>query len=188
MQTALRVAAAIDRLTATTAHVARWGLLLNALLIAGNAFMRKFFALGWPLLYDLQWHFFAAVVLLMAAYTLQRDEHVRVDVLASRFGERGMAWLDLTGIVLVLIPLCLVVAWVTLPPFWHAWLAGETRASRDKLSDLPAWIIKGFVPAGFLLLALQAVAEAIRCVAALRGLARRPLHRRHPPEADHADA
>ena len=188
MQTALRLATAIDRLTAATAHVARWGLLLNALLIAGNAFMRKFFALGWPLLYDLQWHFFAAVVLLMAAYTLQRDEHVRVDVLASRFGERGMAWLDLTGIVLVLIPLCLVVAWVTLPPFWHAWLAGETRASRDNLSDLPAWIIKGFVPAGFLLLALQAVAEAIRCVAALRGLARRPLHRRQPPEADHADA
>ena len=36
MQTALRVAAAIDRLTATTAHVARWGLLLNALLIAGS--------------------------------------------------------------------------------------------------------------------------------------------------------
>lgn len=188
MHTALRVASAIDRLTTTTAHLVRWGLLLNALLIAGNAFLRKFFALGWPLLYDLQWHFFAAAVMLMAAYTLQRDEHVRVDVLASRFGERGMAWLDLTGTVLVLIPLCLVVAWVTLPPFWHALLAGETRSTRESLSDLPAWIIKGFVPAGFLLLALQGMAEAIRCVAALRGVARRPSHRRQSPETDHADA
>ncbi len=188
MKTALRIAAAIDRLAATTSHAVRWGLLLNALLIAGNAFMRKFFSLGWPLLYDLQWHFFAAAVMLMAAYTLQRDEHVRVDVLASRFGERGMAWLDLAGTVLVLIPLCLIVVWVTLPPFWHALATGETRATRENLSDLPAWIIKGFVPAGFLLLALQGVAEAIRCVAALRGVARRPLHRRQPPEAGHADA
>lgn len=71
--------------------------------------MRKFFYLGWPLLYDLQWHFFAAAVMLIAAYTPQRDEHV----LDSRFGERGMAWLDLTGTVLVVIPLCLVVVWVT---------------------------------------------------------------------------
>lgn len=87
MQNSLRIAAAIDRLSATIAHLVRWGLLLNALLITGNAFMRKFFSLGWPLLYDLQWHFFAAAVMLMAAYTLQRDEHVRVDVLALRFGE-----------------------------------------------------------------------------------------------------
>ncbi len=96
--------------------------------------MRNYFSLGWPLLYDLQWHFVAAAVMLMAAYTLQRNEHVRVDVLASRLGKRGMAWVDLVGTVLVLIPLCLVVAWVTLPPFWHSLTAGETRASRDNMS------------------------------------------------------
>ena len=65
-----------------------------------------------------------------------------------------------------------------LPPFWHAWLAGETRASRDNLSDLPAWIIKGFIPAGFFLLGLQGVAEAIRCVACLKGFPSRPVNRR----------
>lgn len=170
----LRVAAAIDRLSAVTAGVVRWALLLNALLICSNAFVRKFFSVAWPALFDMQWHFFAAVVMLMAAYTLQRDEHVRVDVLAARFGARGMAWLDLLGLVLVLIPLCAVVVAVTLPPTWYALVTGETRASRESVSQLPAWIIKALIPAGFVLLGLQALAEAIRCVAAIKGIAARP--------------
>lgn len=169
----LRAAAAIDRLSAATAGVARWALLLNALLICGNAFIRKLFSITWTSLFDMQWHFFAIAVLLMAAYTLQRDEHVRVDVLAGRFGARGMAWVDLFGYVLVLIPLCALVVAVTLPPAWHALVTHETRASRESLSELPAWIIKGLIPAGFFLLGMQAVAEAIRCVAAIRGIAAR---------------
>ena len=178
MKALLRLAGAIDSTSEAVAHLVRWGLLANALLIAGNALARKFFSITMLAAYDLQWHFFAAVVLLMAAYTLKRDEHVRVDLLAHRLGERGLAWLDLMGIAVVLLPLCLLMVWVTTPPFITSILAGETRASRESVSDLPAWIIKSFVPAGFLLLALQGLAEAIRCVASLKGLVRRPIHRR----------
>lgn len=178
MKVLLRFAQGIDRLSASVARVVYWALLANALLIAGNAVARKLFSVTWPVIYDLQWHFFAAVVLLMAAYTLKRDEHVRVDLLANRLGERGLAWLDLIGIAAVLLPLCLLMVWVTTPPFIASILAGETRASRESVSDMPAWIIKSFIPFGFLLLALQGIAEAIRCAAALRGLIERPIHRR----------
>ncbi|CAG1772934.1 hypothetical protein BAC2_03267 [uncultured bacterium] len=172
-----RLAGAIDAATAAVARVVCWALLANALLIAGNAFARKLFSFTVPVVYDLQWHFFAAVVLLMAAYTLQRDEHVRVDLLAHRLGERGMAWLDLFGIALVLLPLCLVMVWATTPAFIASLSSGETRASRESVSDLPVWIIKSFLPAGFALLALQGIAEAIRCVACLKGVIRRPVNR-----------
>ena len=174
----LGIAGSIDAVNEAIARAARWALLANALLVAGNAISRKLFSTSSPVIYDLQRHFFAVVVLLMAAYTLQRDEHVRVDILAQRLGERGMAWLDLAGIALVLLPVCLLMVWVTTPSFIAAFISGETRASREVFSDLPAWIIKSLVPAGFLLLALQALAEAIRCVAALRGALRRPVHRR----------
>ena len=173
----LRLAGAIDTASKAIARVVCWALLANALLLAGNAISRKVFSITVPVVYDLQWHFFGAVVLLMAAYTLQRDEHVRVDLLAHRLGERGMAWLDLFGITLVLLPLCLVLVWATTPTFIASLFSGETRASRESVSDLPVWIIKSFLPAGFALLALQGIAEAIRCVACLRGLIRRPVHR-----------
>lgn len=178
MNALLRLAHAIDSTSETIARVVRWGLLANALVIAGNAISRKLFSVTMLVAFDLQWHFFAAVVLLMAAYTLQRDEHVRVDLLAHRLGERGLAWLDLIGLTLILLPLCLLMVWVTAPPFIAALLSGETRFSPESMSDLPAWIIKCFIPAGFLLLGLQGIAEAIRCVASLKGLIRRPIHRR----------
>jgi TRAP-type mannitol/chloroaromatic compound transport system permease small subunit len=177
MRALLWIAQKIDRLCEGLAKAARWALLADALLIAGNAASRKLFSVTAPIIFDLQWHFFAAVVLLMAAYTFQRDEHVRIDIFAHRLGERGLAWLDLAGISLVLLPLCAALIWVSWPQFVVSFVSGETRASRENLSDLPAWVIKGFIPLGFALLALQGFAEAIRCVASLRGVARRETRR-----------
>ncbi|MGQ0581958.1 MAG: TRAP transporter small permease subunit [Reyranella sp.] len=177
MRMLLNIARGIDSLNKSVAHFVRWGLLANAVLITVNALSRKFFLLAHPSAFDLQWQFFAAVVLLMAAYTFQRDEHVRIDILSGRLGERGLAWLDLSGICVVLLPVCAALLWVSLPQFIVAFLSGESRATRDSTSDIPAWIIKGFIPAGFALLALQGVAEAIRCIACLRGILSRPIHR-----------
>ena len=175
--TLLRISSLLDRGTHAVAAIARWALLANALLIAGNALMRKFFSIAEPALYDLQWHFFAVVVMLMAAYTLQRDEHVRIDVLSQWLGERRLAWLDLAGFFLVLLPICIVAVWFTFPHFMHAFLTGGTRASRESTSALPAWIILGLVPAGFVLLGLQAVSEGIRRLLFLRGCDVEPVNR-----------
>ena len=178
MQALLWLAARIDRLNRVVAHIVRWGLLANALLIAGNAFSRKFLSLASPSAFDLQWHFFAAVVLLMAAYTFQRDEHVRIDIFAHRLGERGLAWLDLIGICLVLLPMCAAMVWLTWPIFVQSLTSGATRATRESTSELPTWIINGFIPLSFFLLALQGFAEAIRCIAFLNGKFKRPVDRR----------
>jgi len=177
MRMLLSLAHAIDGLNRTVAQFVRWGLLANAILITTNALSRKFFSLASASAFDLQWQFFAAVVLLMAAYTFQRDEHVRIDIFANRLGERGLAWLDLIGICLVLLPVCAALVWVSLPQFMISVISGESRATRESTSEIPAWIIKGFIPAGFFLLALQGIAEAIRCIASLRGILPRPVQR-----------
>lgn len=179
-QAALRVADRIDRVNRQLAFLARWGLLANALLIAGNAISRKFLGVASSTMYDVQPHFFAAAVLLMAAYTFKRDEHVRIDVFSGMLGPRGMAWLDLAGIALVLLPLCVIAVWVTWPDFVTSIVTGETRASRESLSRFPAWIMKGMIPLGFLSLAAQGAAEAMRCLAFLAGAAPRPLAAKHP--------
>lgn len=176
----LRFADCVDLGTRHLALLVRWGLLANAVLIAGNALARKFLGVASSTLFDVQPHFFAAAVLLMAAYTLKRDEHVRIDVLAGRLGERGLAKLDLAGIALVLLPLCVLAVWVSWPEFVRSFVAGETRGSRESLSTYPAWIIKGMIPLGFFTLGLQGVAEAIRCAAFLAGVAPRPIGSEHP--------
>ncbi|MBR2119772.1 MAG: TRAP transporter small permease subunit [Pseudomonadota bacterium] len=187
MRILLQAAASIDRLNERIADVVRWALLANALLITCNALSRKLFSVAWANAFDMQWHFFAAVVLLMAAYTFKRDEHVRIDIFAHRLGERGLAWLDLVGIIIVLLPVCAAMVWVSWPDFFSAVQHSETRSTRESTSDLPAWIIKGFIPLGFFMLGLQGIAEAVRCVAALRGIVRRPIHRRQLIEGGEHD-
>ncbi len=169
----LDLASRIDQFNQSIAGIVRWGLLVNAILIASNAIGRKVFSIASPSAFDLQWQFFAAAALLMAAYTLKRDEHVRIDVFAQWMGKRGLAWLDLLGILFVLLPVCLAIIWVSWPYFVHSFVSGETRGSRESSSVIPAWIIKGLIPAGFFLLAMQGVAEAIRCLAHLAGLQQR---------------
>ena len=164
---ALRAADQVDCINRQLAQLVRWGLLANALLIAGNAISRKFFGVAWSSMYDLQPHFFAAAVLLTAAYTLRRDEHVRIDVFSGYLGARGMAWLDFVGIVLVLLPLCVAAVWVTWPQFVTAYVTGEIRAGRESLSEFPAWVMKGMIPIGFLTLGAQGLAESVRCIAFL---------------------
>lgn len=173
----LKLARTIDGLNRAVANIVRWGLLANAILIAANAVSRKLFSVAYASAFDLQWQFFAAVVLLMAAYTFQRDEHVRIDLISGRLSERGLAWLDLVGICLVLLPVCTLLVWVSTPPFLISLLSGESRATRESTSEIPAWIIKGFIPGGFVLLALQGVAEAIRCIACISRVQARPAHR-----------
>ena len=179
-RSALRMADIIDSTNRTLALVVRWGLLASAVLIAGNALTRKFLGVASSQMYDVQPHFFAAAVLLMAAYTLKRDEHVRIDVFSGYLGERGMAWLDVLGLTLVLLPLCVAAVWVTWPDFVHCYVTGETRGSRESLSEFPAWIMKGMIPLAFVSLGAQALAEAVRCVAFLAGVAPRPRATEHP--------
>lgn len=140
--------------------MACWALIADALLISGNAVSRMLFGLATPELLDLQWQFLTAIFLLSAGYLLQRDEHMRIAIFARRFGERGLAWLDLVGHCLILLPLCVALIWLNWP--FVASLE-EIRASQESVSALSKWILKGVIPVGFALLALQALAEAVRC-------------------------
>ncbi|HEY0844132.1 MAG TPA: TRAP transporter small permease subunit [Noviherbaspirillum sp.] len=105
--------------------VVRRSLRIDVVLIAGHAFSRKFFAVAHNFVIDLQWHFFAAVVLGMTGTTLKRNEDARFDVFSDRLGERGMAWIDLAGFALFLLPLCLAMVWFPWLIFVAAFLAGE---------------------------------------------------------------
>jgi TRAP-type mannitol/chloroaromatic compound transport system permease small subunit len=97
---------------------------------------------------------------------LKLNEHVRVDVVYAGRTPRTQAWIDLIGLLLVLLPLCAIITWLSWPYAVLAWQQHEVSASAG---GLVRWPIKLAIPLGFALLGLQGLAEALRRVAFLRG-------------------
>ncbi len=115
---------------------------------------------------EMQWYLFSLVFLLGAAYTLQYDDHVRVDVLYSQLSRRGQAWVNILGTVLFLLPFCGVVLWVSIPFVGNSWAILE--GSPDP-GGLPRYPIKTVIPLALVLVMAQGVALLIRETAVLRG-------------------
>lgn len=109
----------------------------------------------------------AAVFLLGAAWALQRDEHVRVDVLSRGWSPRTRAWVELAGMLLVVLPFAIFAFVASDHYVLQSWRIGESSNESGGLPSL--WLQKALIPAMALLLALQALARAARQAAQLAG-------------------
>ena len=113
---------------------------------------------------EVQWYLFSLIFLLGACYVLSRNEHVRVDILYSRFSRKGKAWIDLIGGAFLLLPLCLVILTYSLPSVINSWKILEQSSDA---SGLPRYPIKSAIILAFMFLALQGISEIIKQVAIL---------------------
>ena len=86
---------------------------------------------------EAQWYLFSAVFLLGAAHTLQRDQHVRVDVLYGRLTARKKAWIDIIGTVCFLIPFCLFGLVISIPAVRNSWAVLEGSPDPGGLARYP---------------------------------------------------
>jgi len=162
----------IDRLSETIGRAVYWLVLLSVLISAGNAVMRYSINYSSNSLLEIQWYLFAAVFLLCAPYTLLRNEHIRIDVIVARFSRRTLAWIDVFGTVFFLLPMSLIIMYLSWPMFWQSFVSGEYSSNAGGLIRWPAKIL---VPIGFALLSLQGLSELIKRVAFLGGLGPDPL-------------
>ena len=167
MSTLLALSRLIDRMSE---HIGRWlaWLVLAAVLIsAGNAVMRKLFDMSSNAYLEIQWYLFAAVFLLAAGYTMLRQEHVKIDVIAGRFSKRTQIWIDIIGLAFFVLPLVYVVIKLSLPLAIRAY---EMNEYSSNAGGLIRWPVFALLPLGFLLLGIQAVSELIKRFAFLKGL------------------
>lgn len=163
---------AIDMLSDRVGRVAIWLVLVITLISAGNAVVRKAFDTSSNALLEVQWYLFSAIFLLCAAYALQKNAHVRIDVLSGRFSRRTQAWIDVFGTLFFLMPIVLLVSWLSWGVFLDSFRTQEMSASAGGLIVWPARLL---VPAGFGLLFLQGLSELIKRIAFLAGKAPDPL-------------
>jgi len=168
-----RLADSIDRLNGVLGRSVSWLALLMILVGAYNAIVRTLDKYGLteePLssntLLEAQWYLFSALFLGAAAWTLEQDAHVRVDVLYGRLGERGRAWIDLLGTLLFLLPFCGYAIWTSWPIVVESWRILEPSS---EVGGLPRYPIKTLIPVAFALVALQGLSLACRKVLVLLG-------------------
>lgn len=163
----LKFSSVVDWINAKLGVLANACVLLACVVSAGNAMIRYAFDLSSNAWLEVQWYMFAVVVMFGACYTLQRNEHVRVDVIFMNLSPKMQVWVDIIGGVLFLLPACVVIGWFSWPFFIESWRTNEISSNAG---GLIRWPVKFIVPLGFFLLFFQGLSEIIKRVASLEGL------------------
>lgn len=177
MNALLRISALIDALNEKTGRIACWLVLIACVISAGNAMLRYGFNISSNAWLEIQWYLFGGIVMLGAANTLKTNQHVRVDVLYSHYNDRMRLWIDLLGGLLFLLPMAVIIGWLSWPMFMNAYFISEVSSNAG---GLLRWPVKLLVPLGFLLLILQGISEIIKRAAALAGYTGIDVHYERP--------
>ncbi len=161
----------VDGLNRWIGGLIRWLVLVMVVIGAYNALARYFtrytsVMLSSNALNELQWYLFSVIFLMGAAYALDRDVHVRVDILYARLSDKGRAWIDLLGTVLFLIPFSVLMLRVAWPAVRNSW--GIREVSPDP-GGLPRYPIKALILVSFALLVLQGVSQVVKQIDVLVG-------------------
>jgi len=166
----IRLCDALDRLIRWLGEGLAWLTGLMALLTAAVVVLRYAFDQNTIVLQESVMYLHALVFLLGIPYTLQRDGHVRVDLLYARLSPRRRALVDALGGMLLLLPVAIFIGLSSLPYVAASWRVLE---SSSEVGGLPAvFLLKTLIPVMALLLALQGLSLTIRHLVDLLGTGR----------------
>jgi len=136
-----------------------WLCLGMVVLVAINVILRYLFRIGPVSLQELEWHLMSPIALIGMSYALRHGDHVRVDIFFERFGRTLQEFIDLVAAIVTVI-IAIVIIKLSLGFVYQAYAIGE--GSPDP-GGLPyRFLLRAFIPLGFVLLAIQAFAQAIR--------------------------
>ena len=161
----LGISRAIDSVSIFLGRSVTWLILLAILISAGNAVVRKAFDMSSNAWLELQWYLFGWAFLVAASYTLQRNEHIRIDIISNALSKRVRNWIDILGHAFMLLPFTALMVYLSWPFFFRTWRSEEMSGSAGGLIIWPGRLA---VLAGFILLFFQAISELIKRIAILR--------------------
>jgi TRAP-type mannitol/chloroaromatic compound transport system permease small subunit len=166
------LADAIDRANAAIGRVAAWACLYVVLAEFAVVVMRYALGIGSIKLQESVLYAHAGLFMLAAAWTLQVDGHVRVDVFYAQAKPGTRAAIDLLGALVFLCPFALTLAALSVPYVARSVAILERS---PETSGLPfVYLLKTLIPVFALLIGLQGIAQAIRAVLVLAAPRRQP--------------
>lgn len=167
MQLIRSISAGIDSVNDAVGKVVAWGTLGMVLVTFSDVVMRYLFNTSFVFTQELEWHLFAFVFLMGAGRTLYVEGHVRVEVFYGRLPPKAKAWINIFGVLFLLIPSCTVFIKSGIPFVQSSFSVME--GSPDPGGIPFRFILKACIPAGYLLLLLQGLSLGIKSFFVLVG-------------------
>lgn len=167
MKFLLAISRGIDALNTMVGRSMYWLILVSAVISAANAVVRYTISYSSNAFLEMQWYLTSAVFLLCAGYALLHRAHVSIDLIAGRLSHRVNAWIEVFGLLFMLLPVSVIIMDFGWDAFVASWVIDEVSTD---VGGLLRWPVKILIPIGFALLILQGLSELIKRVAYLRGL------------------
>ena len=172
MKALISLACGIDNLTAWIGKIVSWLVLAAVLMTFTVVLLRYGFGFGRIWLQESYLWMHATVFMLGTAWTLQDEGHVRVDILYQKISDQGRCWVNLFGVLFLLIPTCGLILWISTPYVLNSWALLE--GSRETGGIPAVYILKSLMPGMAILLLLQGAAIGIHNMARLKGFEAMP--------------
>ena len=164
----MKFATLIDRFNTHVGRAIAWLTLIMVLLTFLIVALRYIFDTGWIWLQETVNWMHAGVFMLAAAYTLARDEHVRVDIFYRDFSPRRQSMVDAAGVLFLLLPFSVFLVWSSWDYVAASWSIRESSREAGGLVYPLVPLLKTFIPIMAVMLALQAVGIFCRAIIGLK--------------------
>ena len=132
-----------------------WSLLLMVILTFIIVILRYLFNIGFIWMQEMVRYLYAAVFMLCAAYTLARDEHVRVDIFYSKLKDRHKIIINVIGALLFLIPVCFCILYYSFTYVINSW--AQLEGSLEERGLHAVYLLKTLIWAFAIMLVLQSI-------------------------------
>jgi TRAP-type mannitol/chloroaromatic compound transport system permease small subunit len=162
------VANAIDAINDWIGRSLSWLTLGMVVVTFAVVLMRYIFGLGSTIMQETIVYMHATVFMICAGYALVHNGHVRCDIFYGSASPRAKAIIDIVGTIVFLIPMCVLIVWVSWPYAAASWEVLE--GSPEGRMGIPAvFLLKTLIPVFAALLALQAVSLLVQSALLLAG-------------------
>ena len=109
---------------------------------------------------ELTWYLYGWAWLVSMSYVLVANEHVRVDLIHERLGKSAQVWIEVAGLLFLLIPMLAVVLAHGLDFALSSFRDGE--GSQQIGLDF-VWVVKFSVPLSILVLVVACISKLLKC-------------------------
>lgn len=158
----------LDGISIATGKATAWLTLLMVIVTFVIVVLRYVFDMGFIWLQESVTWMHASVFMLGAAYTLQQDEHVRVDVFYRGMNERRRAWVNILGVAIFIFPLCGYLFVESLDYVGRAWAIKEVSRDTGGLPYPAIPLLKSILLAMPLTVSLQGLSLMLQSISSLR--------------------